>query len=413
MNGNLVGQIANLFALNQDQEAERLLQKAADEFFVLTAENESLVFLKGIERIEWWRKNFEKKHPLTYERLNRNIHCKANAIALVGQPLWKNLIILHLEAQQQDHVVFDLQDNAKVVTQITNEFGTDTWHILNGDSTVTAMIGTQQEVYQLQSIPSNIWSIPYQNAFLVEMNDILYWIASNRQNSKTLGETSNILVLVTSTQGRSDKAVVQTTVTLRQRQTLIFDVYRDKPLDVWEAKTIPMVSACNVLDQFMLYASSDGVLRAHPRSNPNSMYYVEDMESLVSQMTSLYNVVAFIYKYDLLEVRRVTRQEQDPFFSFEVVLQKKNVDNEYPPLLYGPYVIYRALDGKYMRTLYDNGNPNMKQTQVLPIRYKPGWTLERVKNANWHYWTVVMKDANGRFKELFLPESRFRNQQFK
>jgi hypothetical protein len=83
-------------------------------------------------------------------------------------------------------------------------------------------------------------------------------------------------------------------------------------------------------------ATNDGLLRVHPRSNPKSEYFVEDVKSLVSHMTSLYNVVAFVHSYHGLEVRKVSRVSDDPFVHFTVVFQTTGVDCDHPPVLYGP-----------------------------------------------------------------------------
>jgi hypothetical protein len=148
-----------------------------------------------------------------------------------------------------------------------------------------------------------------------------------------------------------------------------------------------------VLDSYMLYASNDGVLRAHPRGSPRSVYHVEDMQSLVPHMTSLFNVVALVHSYDTLEVRHVEKQAEDPFFvRFRTVFQTKLVHASHRPLLYGPYVIFRSLDGSWQRVMYDARNA---VKEPIKIPFKAAWTIVSVKNANWRSWTVVLRPPQG------------------
>jgi hypothetical protein len=92
-------------------------------------------------------------------------------------------------------------------------------------------------------------------------------------------------------------------------------------------------AACYVLDWLLLLASNDGIIRAHPRSNPKSEYYVENIHSFISQMTWLYNIVAIIHGYCTLEVRRATRIADDPFIHFNMLYRFLGVDCDHAPLL--------------------------------------------------------------------------------
>ncbi len=146
-----------------------------------------------------------------------------------------------------------------------------------------------------------------------------------------------------------------------------------------------------MLDSFLLFASSDGILRAHPRGNPNSVYHVEDMQSLVPQMTSLYNVVALIHSHQVLEVRRVERQADDPFLRFHLLYRTQMADAAHAPLLYGPYVIFASLDGSWYRVKYDTASLDDKYKEQIRVPFGTGWVIDAVKTANWRYWTVVLK----------------------
>jgi hypothetical protein len=166
-----------------------------------------------------------------------------------------------------------------------------------------------------------------------------------------------------------------------------------------------ITACCYILDGFLLLvATNDGVLRVHPRSNPKSEYFVEDVKSLVSHMTSLYNVVALVHSYHVLEVRKVSRVSDDPFVHFTVVFQTTSVDCDHPPVLYGPYVIFAGLDGCWYRVKYDSsGMWSLPTKEETTIPYHAGWKLLSVKNANWRYWTVVVQDPlSKRLEELFL-----------
>ena len=188
-------------------------------------------------------------------------------------------------------------------------------------------------------------------------------------------------------------------VTIRGRDTLMFDQVKQQQPNVkhwrhlltdelWEPKAIPMTSACMVLESYLLFASNDGVLRAHPRGNPKSTYHIEELQSLVPHMTSSCNVIALIHSYDTLEVRHVEKQAEDPFLRFRTLFQTKMVDASHSPLLYGPYIIFRSLDGAWYRIMYDTRNI---VKEPIKIPFKAAWAIVSLKNANWRSWTVALK----------------------
>ena len=133
---------------------------------------------------------------------------------------------------------------------------------------------------------------------------------------------------------------------------------------------IPVSAACYVLDEYLLLAHHDGVLRDHPRRNPRSTYHVEDLGSLVPRMTSRFNVVALIRDCWVLEVRRVFKRHdnQDPFIGFELLYSVSFADGDYAPLLCGPYVVFRGLDGSWYRVCYDNHDDEKKKTTAAARR---------------------------------------------
>jgi hypothetical protein len=171
--------------------------------------------------------------------------------------------------------------------------------------------------------------------------------------------------------------------------------------ETYHNSTTVITASCYVLDWLLLLASNDGIVRAHPRSNPKSEYYVENFHSLVSQMTSLYNVVAIIHSYCTLEVRRVIRIADDPFIHFNMIYRFLGVDCDHAPLLYGPYVIFAGLDGVWYRVMYDGCAS--QEREEIKILYHAGWKILSVKNANWKHLTVVVQSPGSKqLEELFL-----------
>jgi hypothetical protein len=167
-----------------------------------------------------------------------------------------------------------------------------------------------------------------------------------------------------------------------------------------------VTACCYVLDEFLLLATNDGVIRARPRCNPKSEYHVESTNSLISHMTSLYNVVAVVHSFCVLEVRLVSRIDHDPFIGLGVLYETNGVDCNHAPLLYGPYVIFAGLDGCWYRVMYDSSSsaPNVPRVkEEIQIPHHAGWKIVLVKNANWRYWTVAVQHPVSKdVSEVFL-----------
>jgi hypothetical protein len=298
--------------------------------------------------------------------------------------------------------------------------------------------------------PVRIWSVPFQEAVIVLLQhnktqeQELVWIPTSQPLDRNFelsnwsinhnnltenpedfaappflhGDPTLTSVIVASTEGRNDIPNAKTamcSVMIRQCDTLLFDqVKQDHTMtprywrqlltdELWEPRGIPIASACFVLDSFLLFASHDGILRAHPRGNPNSVYHVENLQSLVPQMTSLYNVVALIHSHQVLEVRRVERQDDDPFLRFHLLYRTQLADPAHAPLLYGLYVIFASLDGSWYRVKYDIASSDDKYKEPIRVPFKAGWTIEAVKSANWRYWTLEVKStATKQVEELVL-----------
>jgi hypothetical protein len=157
-------------------------------------------------------------------------------------------------------------------------------------------------------------------------------------------------------------------------------------------------------------------------------------------VTSLYNMVAVIHSYCILEVRLVTCVVEDPFVRFDLLYQTRGVDCDHPPLLYGPYVLFAGLDGCWYRVMYDTssvwvgedikafpiktkdekaetksegsdkdeGSKRLSAMDVvhkeeIRIPYHAGWRIVSIKNANWHFWTLVVQEPITRaMSELLL-----------
>ena len=281
---------------------------------------------------------------------------------------------------------------------------------------------------QTDKLEPSMWALNH-NAFAESPEN--FQVPPFLLGDPTMTTTTNnsSLMVVAATEGRTDIAKVRTglvAIGLRKRDFLLFDqlsqsnqsqtpskeTQTNLPVkhwrqlvtsELWEPRRIPISCACMVLDAFLLYASHDGVLRAHPRGNPQSTYHVQDMSTLVHQVTSLYNVVAMIHSYNVLEVRLIEKIAHDPFIQLqEPPLYRTNLaDLAHSPLLYGPYVIYAALDGHWYRVRYDipqqsqASPPNAPDTlyrEAIKVPYKAGWKLVSIKNANWRFWTLVLQN---------------------
>ncbi len=381
--------------------------------------------------------------------------------------VWRDLLVLLTESDRIDRSVWHVA-GATTAVNPADEFGigqfctistTNSFRI-NVSSTLhqgkervidvasSALLTHNKE---LVMFPIKTWTVPFQQAVIVLLQhhktkeQELVWIPTSQPlahnfelsnwslNHNNLVEnpedfaappfllgdsTLKSLPIIAATESRTDIPNAKTalcSVTIRQNDTLLFDqVKQDGNVtrhhwrmmltdEINEPRRIPVTSACFVLDSLLLFASNDGVLRAHPRGNVQSTYHVECLQSLVPQLTSLYNVVAMIHSFNTIEVRRVEKQEADPFIRFQLLYRDQMADAAHEPLLYGPFVLYASLDGSWYRVRYDSPNsPPVKEELKVP--FKAGWKVEAVKNANWRFWTVVLKNPlnNQQQREEYL-----------
>ncbi len=296
---------------------------------------------------------------------------------------------------------------------------------------------------------SKIWSVPFRNICLallnekervlvhthlpksqlsLEMQDIRRW-ALNRNRNNFLEHPDDFVVpdFLSIENDSTDLSPLFASTTegdcfsviLFNKTVLMFDSSKKSnksPLhrrhlvtdEYYEPNHTPkdtqITASCFILDNFLLLATNDGVLRARPRCNPKSVYYVENFNSIIHQMTSLYNVVTLIHSYHILEVRFASQKEEDPFSQLALVYKATNVDCEHPPLLYGPYVIYKSLDQSWYRVLYESSNTRKEVVQILG---HAGWNILSIKNANWRFLTIVAEGAKTKRREEFFLFSDF------
>lgn len=325
--------------------------------------------------------------------------------------------------------------------------------------------------------PVSVWTIPFQQASLVELRNPktggreLFWIDECHDSTSTMGlwninrnnyadgndfvlphpqvwteggDVSSLDdgaggILMAGTESRLDVPnirVAATCITIRSRDMMFFDQAKVMSrivsasndddttlllswrsmlsLESPEPRLYGSVTAsCYVLDAFLLYACSDGVLRAHPRSNPRSTYHVLDMKTRIVQVVGLYNVVAICHSYHILEIRHVMhRRNEDPFIHVsKVVFEERNVDTSHRPLLYGPFVIYRTLDGHWYRVRYDISLQAQRDSdgparEMLKFPWKAGWEIRSIKSANWRFMTVTLVSNRGEQQDVlyFVPQ---------
>lgn len=317
---------------------------------------------------------------------------------------------------------------------------------------------------ELSLVPVQLWTVPFQDAVVVLLQSTreeqgleLVWIRTvqerklNRDpalwalNRNTQLEDAGEFVappflqgdptltsapLVAACEGRVDILGVQTAcaaVSMRRSETLVFDqVKQDEAMqlppkhwrqlltqELWERSGSVITASCYVLDALLLYACEDGVLRAHPRGNPQSTYHVRDMQTRVYQMTSLYNVVAIIHSAHILEVWHVSKKTDDPFLQFgDVPLYRTtNADADHAPLLHGPYVLFRGMDGVWVRVQYEQpasaaGAGALQAKQLVKVPFHAGWSIVSVKNASWRHTTLVLRNPQTkRVEDFFLISS--------
>jgi len=155
-----------------------------------------------------------------------------------------------------------------------------------------------------------------------------------------------------------------------------------------------VTAACWVLDRFLLLGTSTGHLWIKPRHNMRSSYYVQRQSSPILQLTGLYNVLAMMVENTLC-LYHVTTTSLDPFVQWDnqqdqLLFQDQLADARYTPLLYGPYVVYRRLDGDWVQVLYDGKPPHRSYTIRVP--HRAGWPIVGIKSANWRSWTLTLRD---------------------
>jgi hypothetical protein len=73
-------------------------------------------------------------------------------------------------------------------------------------------------------------------------------------------------------------------------------------------------------------------------------------------MASLFNIVAIIHSYHILEVKYAQKIGTDPFLQLNTLNKTNNVDCEHPPLLFGPYVLFKCLDGMFYKVSYESSS---------------------------------------------------------
>jgi hypothetical protein len=99
----------------------------------------------------------------------------------------------------------------------------------------------------------------------------------------------------------------------------------------------------------------------------------------------------------------VSKIEEDPFVQLTLLYQAQDVDKTHAPLLYGPYVIFKKLDGSWNRVSYDARAPEEDEIVIF------GWDVLSITNANWRYLTVIAERERKKKKKsaeefFFFPD---------
>ncbi len=423
-------------------------------------EEESSILSDVLTKTNFYEEQFKAKYPVTYDRI---VSIPKETRFRIGKN-WKNLL-LHLQNASHSiervwkETMFSEQPSS-FSTSLNDEFGADfVYQLFNSTHNLRKFSwnnnytdSVTQNYFDKIDTLSKVWSVPFRNICLalmnerelillhthvpksqlpLEMQDVRRW-ALNRNtflehvddfvipdlSIEREGSTKLYPLLASTSEGDCFSVILQNRVILvfdfvkaaknksplHWRHLVTDELYEPNHNQIENAQ---ITACCFVMDSFLLLATDDGVLRARPRCNPKSEYYVENLNSMVHQMTSLYNVVALIHSYHILEVRFASQKEEDPFFQLSLVYKATNVDCEHPPLLYGPYVIYKSLDQSWYRVLYDASALNVKNSpsnkEVIQIPRHAGWNILSIKNANWRFLTVVAEDAKSkRVEEFFL-----------
>ena len=459
MNRPSLSVIEDLFTEQLDQDALLRVRQLTlvDQ---VEWERSSSIFATGLARTQFWELEFSRQWPVTYERLQASAERRAHAEELmrrvrirpaVNQNVWRSLLSLLDVSNQRDRAVSKVDDGVETAIQLADEFGIDNVHFISArdvdhlrsiqfqrDSVSGYLMNLDTTALEGVMDPVKAWSVPFQDACVVlyqnrTSNETeLVWVptsmakqghqvelslfALNRNAFADDPSTFRAPPFLTGDASMRGRPMMTATengaaaVLIRQRDVLLFDQGKKRLLgearhwrqlvtaELWEPRRIPTVAACYVLDSLLLYASADGVLRAHPRGNPQSTYHVEEMDSLITHMVGLYNVVALVHSYNVLEVRSVMRKPEDPFVEFPRILYRvQGIDPDHAPLLYGPYCIYKSLNGSWYRARYEIGNE--AQRELIKVPYKAGWEIVSIKSANWRYWILVLRNPQTRMVE--------------
>lgn len=449
----LLALIEGLLTSGRDAEAMERVQHLALSV-QLQWEQQSDVFRTGLSRTSWWETLFSRTHPTTYARIKKSLGRRANALSLLlrRENVWRGLLVLLIESDRIDRSVWHVGKDTFSALNVADEFGIDQMHLVRGmhilihdrrislASPAFVSLGLHREMVMR---PVQAWSVPFQAAVLVLMQhnttkerelvwihnevDVSNWAVNHNNLTENpedfaappflLGDATlnGPIPLIAATEGRTDIAGAKTAmaaVTIRSRDVMLFDQVQQTQTEakhwrhlltqeLWEPRPAPVTASCMVLDAFLLFASSDGSLRAHPRGNPRSTYHVEDLQSRVTHLVSLYNVVALVHSHNILEVRLVEQQPNDPFLRFTLLYRATLVDAAHAPLLYGPYLLYASLDGSWNRVLYDSPKPE-KSVEPVKVPFKAGWTIITIKGANWRHWTLVLRNPQTGASDEFL-----------
>ena len=118
-----------------------------------------------------------------------------------------------------------------------------------------------------------------------------------------------------------------------------------------------------------------------------------------------------------LEVRRVFKRHdnQDPFIGFELLYSVSFADGDYAPLLCGPYVVFRGLDGTWYRVCFDNHDDEKKtparaarEAIALPLPYSAahGWRIETVDHASLESMTMTLRNLRTKQSVVVVVRTR-------
>jgi hypothetical protein len=400
-------------------------------------EKESPILEEELRKTNYYEEQFKLLYPLTYDRL---ISISREGRFRIERG-WRSLLLnLHNRYTQYERVwketIFPQTERPFNSVSLQDEFGVDCmYQYFPAEQRIRkcgwndSMTDTVTERYfQLpkESITVQLFSVPFQDLCLVLINNQELFLMQmqrhkdDRQDMRRWALTHNHFpehpddfVLPKSLfQSPKLKSVLVAAATqecfsviLNGKTTLFFDsTVKQKQShqhwrqllsdEIYEPNHCPnletvITASCFVLDEFLLIATNDGVLRARPRSNFKSEYYVENINSQAHQMASLFNIVAIIHSYHILEVKCAQKIETDPFLQLNTLYKTNNVDCEHPPLLFGPYVLFKCLDGMFYKVSYESSS-FIREEIYIPSH--PGSKILSIKSANWRYLSIVAQD---------------------